>query len=1055
MTHQQSTNTPPSLANALAGLKMRSIGPAFMGGRIADLAIHPSAPSTWYLAVGSGGVWKTTNAGTTWKPIFDDQKSFSIGCVTVDPNHPDVVWVGTGEAVSGRHVAWGDGVYRSLNGGATWDHMGLVRSEHIADILVDSRDSNTVYVAAEGPLWSSGGDRGVYKTIDGGDTWDNVLQIDRDTGVTSLVFAPDDPDTLYAAAYQRRRRVWSFLGGGPGSGIYKTANGGDSWRQITQGLPEGQMGKIGLAVTAAAPNTVYATVEADKQARGFYRSTDRGESWVKRNDYISGGTGPHYYQEIFASPTNADRVYQVDVFVHWTPDGGKTIERLETGKTKHADNHLVWIDPHDGDHLLVGADAGLYETFDHGESFRHVPNLPIAQFYRLAVDNTEPFYNILGGAQDLGTLFGPARTTGVEGVRSQDWTVTLGADGYHVAFDPDEPEICYMEWQNGNVMRMDRRTMELQDIQPQGAVGDDPERWNWDCPIVISPHHASTIYVASQRVWRSDDRGDSWTPISGDLTRNLNRYELPAASRDDGGVVQSVDALWDHMAMSMYSTITHLSESPLTPGVIMAGTDDGMIHVTNDGGSSWSPATALPDFPEDGFINNVKASQHDEQVFFVAADAHKNGDYTPYLFTTTDRGSTWRSIAGDLPDDTIVWSVEQDHVDPNLLFVGAEYGVYVSLDGGEHWHQVAGTPPIPFRDIVLHRRDEDLVGATFGRGFYVLDDYTVLRHMHSDTLDTDAALFPVRDPWWYVPHQTAQSEGQVTLGSTAFAAKNPDCGACFTYLLGQDVLSLKKQRRQREKAAVDDQNDVAWPGWEALRLEEITTDPRVFLVVLDDQGNTVRRIAAETEAGLHRTTWDLRLPAPGPAKLDKPGFREPWQSEPKGPLVAPGTYSVQLVRVDADGSSPLGEPQEFFVKPTPEIALQPDLADAAAFNRQVWQLQHDILVAEKELTKTRTRIKERRAELAVSPSSTADQTSQLESAHDALERIAVALTGDPVRDRLHEAQTPSIKSLIDRVSGHLWETTQSPTQAQRTMLERATSEFETYQASITRIDISR
>lgn len=1053
MTDDQSTSTTTPLAKAVSGLKMRGIGPAFMGGRIADIAIHPSEPSTWYLAVGSGGVWKTTNAGTTWKPLFDEQKSFSIGCITVDPNNPNMVWVGTGEAVSGRHVAWGDGVYRSRNGGETWENMGLSRSEHIAEILVDPRSSDTVYVAAEGPLWSGGGDRGVYKTVDGGATWQQVLQIDSDTGVTSLAFAPDDPDTLYAAAYQRRRRVWSFLGGGPGSGIYKSDDGGGAWRKITQGLPDSDMGKIGLAVTPAAPDTVYATIEADKETKGFYRSTDRGESWVKRNEYISGGTGPHYYQELFASPTDADRVYQVDVFVHWTPDGGKTIERLETGKTKHSDNHLVWIDPTDGDHLLVGADAGLYETFDHGESFRHVPNLPISQFYRVAVDNSEPFYNILGGAQDLGTLFGPARTTGVEGVRSQDWSVTLGADGYHVAFDPENPDICYMEWQNGNVMRMDRRIMELQDIQPQGAPDDEPERWNWDCPIVISPHRAATIYVASQRVWRSDDRGESWTAISGDLTRTINRYELPAAAPDEGGLVQSVDALWDHMAMSMYSTITHLSESPVTPGVLVVGTDDGLVGVTNDGGESWTTAAQLPDFPTDGFINNVKASQHDDATIFVAADAHKNGDYTPYLFTSTDQGASWRSIAGDLPDDMIIWSIEQDHVDPDLLFVGAEYGVYVSVNGGQNWHKVAGAPPISFRDIVLHRRDEDLVGATFGRGFYVLDDYTALRHLGNDLLDSEAALFPVRDAWWYVPHQTAQSEGQVTLGSTAYAAKNPDVGACFTYHLAADVLSLTKQRRKSEKAAIEDETDVDWPGWGALLTEEITSDPRLFLVVADAHGNVVRRLGAETTAGLHRTTWDMRLPAPGPAKLEKPGFREPWESDPKGPLVAPGTYSVQLVRVDADGSSALTEPEEFFVKPTPEIARQPDLADSAGFNLLVWQLQHDVLVAAKELAKLRTQVKERRVELVDAPASTPEELATLETAHDALERLAIALVGDPVRSRLHEAQRPSITSLAERIAGHLWETTQSPTAAQRDMFDRATREFDAYRAAFDEIVI--
>jgi hypothetical protein len=487
--------------------------------------------------------------------------------------------------------------------------------------------------------------------------------------------------------------------------------------------------------------------------------------------------------------------------------------------------------------------------------------------------------------------------------------------------------------------------------------------------------------------------------------------------------------------------------------VLVAGSDDGLVHVTNNGGASWRSSGALPDFPGNGFVNNVKASQHDDAVIFVAADAHKNGDYTPYLFASSDQGATWQSIAGDLPEDTIVWSIEQDHVDPDLLFIGAEYGVHVSVNGGQNWHKLAGAPPISFRDIALHRQSEDLIGATFGRGFYVLDDYTALRHLNDDTLQAEAALLPVRDAWWYVPHQTAQSEGQVTLGSTAFAAKNPDAGACFTYHLSTEVLSAKKQRHEQEKAALNNLSDITWPGWDVLWDEHNTTDPRVLLVVLDAHGQTVRRLAAETKPGLHRLTWDLRLPAPDPVQLEQPDFKEPWESEPKGPLVAPGTYSVQIVRIDATGSTSLTEPQPFFVKPTPAVAAQPDLAESAAFNHQVWQLHHAVLHATKGLGDTRKQIKEQRAELAVSPSSTAEQLVALEATHAAIEQHAMALLGDPAREKLHEAQSPSIKGLVERIAGHLWDTTQAPTAAQRTMLERASSEFDAYLAAVEVVDI--
>ncbi|HNP97051.1 MAG TPA: glycosyl hydrolase, partial [Cyclobacteriaceae bacterium] len=499
-------------ADAAKGLKLRSIGPALMGGRIADIAVNPKDKTNWYVAVGSGGVWKTTNAGTTWKAVFENQSSYSIGSVAIDPNQPNVVWVGTGENVSGRHVGWGDGIYKSLDAGQTWQRMGLEKSEHIGKILIDPRNSNVVLVAAEGPLWSAGGDRGLYKTTDGGKTWKLALKIDENTGVTDIEFDPSTPDVVYAAAYQRRRHTWSLMAGGPQSGIYKSTDNGDTWRQVKTGLPSGDMGKIGLAVTAANPNLVFATIEADEKNRGFYRSTDKGESWEKRNSYISGGTGPHYYQEIEASQTNPDLIYQMDVFLHVTRDGGKSFDYLGTGREKHSDNHAMWIDRDNGQHMLAGTDAGLYESFDEGTTWRHFENLPVSQFYKLALDNTLPFYNVVAGAQDLGTLIGPSRTMNIEGVRNQDWYVPLGADGYDVAFDPKDPNIVYMEIQEGNLVRLDRATEEVISIKPQPEPNDPPERFNWDSPIIVSPHNNKTLYYGSQRLWRSNDQGNSWTP---------------------------------------------------------------------------------------------------------------------------------------------------------------------------------------------------------------------------------------------------------------------------------------------------------------------------------------------------------------------------------------------------------------------------------------------------------------------------------------------------------------------------------------------------------------
>ena len=759
-----------SVADALSGLSLREIGPAVAGGRIADIEVNPADPSVWYVAVGSGGVWKTTNAGVTWTPVFDDQPSYSIGDLALDPANPEVVWAGTGENVSGRHVAWGSGLYRSRDGGGSWQQVGLADSEHIGKILIHPDDGNTVLVAAEGPLWSAGGERGVYRTRDGGASWQQVLALDEHTGVTDLEFAPGNPDVVYAAAFQRRRHIWGYMAGGPSSGIFKSTDGGESWREVTRGLPSGDMGKIGLAVTPADPDIVYATIEAGDEERGFYRSTDQGESWEKRNSYISGGTGPHYYQEIEASPTDADLVIQMDVFYQITRDGGATFATLGTGREKHSDNHALWFDPDDTRHMLAGTDAGLYETFDEGETWRHFPNMPISQFYKVAISNREPFFEILGGAQDLGTLWGPSRTTHVEGVRNSDWYFPMGADGYGVQFDPSDPDILYLMTQVGNLYRVDRRSDEAIQIQPQPEVGDPPERWNWDSPILVSPHSTSRLYFASQRLWRSEDRGDSWTTISGDLTTDTNRYELPFMGR-----VWELDALHDNGAMSMYATITSISESPVQEDALYVGTDDGLIHFSPDGGGSWSGAAALPGVPERSFINDVEASQHDAATVFAVADAHKTGDYSPYIFRSDDNGRSWSSISGDLEDGTIAWAIQQDHENANLLFLAAEWGLYFSPNGGANWHRLPGAPTIAFRDLKLHRRDQDVVGATFGRGFYVLDDYSPLREIAGGALEAEdgAGVWPVRDAWWYIPSVPNQAPGRPTLGTDAYSAPNP------------------------------------------------------------------------------------------------------------------------------------------------------------------------------------------------------------------------------------------------------------------------------------------
>jgi photosystem II stability/assembly factor-like uncharacterized protein len=875
----------------------------------------------------------------------------------------------------------------------------------------------------------------VYRTADGGATWSPVLQIDEHTGVTDLEFDPSNPDIVYAAAYQRRRHVWGFLAGGPGSGVWKSTDNGETWRKVTSGLPKEDMGKIGLAVTPADPSVVYATIEArGAGARGFYRSRDRGESWTRRNGYISGGTGPHYYQEIEASPSNADLVYQMDVFLQVTRDGGATFSRLETAHDKHSDNHALWIDSADGRHLIVGTDGGLYESFDDGANWRHFPNLPISQFYKVALNNREPFYDVLGGAQDLGTLHGPARTMNRDGIRNQDWYVPMGADGYGVAFDPRDPDLMYLMWQEGNLYRKHRRDEEAIVIKPQAAPGDPPTRWNWDSPLLISPHNPDRIYFGSERLWRSDDRGSSWTPISGDLTLGQNRYEQKFLGR-----TWSVDALHDTGAMSKYATTTAIAESPLQADTLVVGTDDGLVQISSDGGQRWTRAAPLPGLPPLSFVNDVEASLHDARTVYVVADAHKIGDFAPYVFASTDLGRTWRSIAGDLPKGTIVWTLQQDHVRPDLLFVGTEFGIYWTPNGGGTWHRLkGGVPTIPFRDLKIHRRDGDLVGATFGRGFYVLDDYSPLRVLASGAGTTETALFPVRDAWWYVPHQVAQAPGRPELGTDDFTAANPPFGALLTYYVKEAPTTSKQARQAEEKTLREKGADVAFPGFDRLFAESVESGPKVLLAIADSDGRAVRLLEGPAKAGLHRVAWDLRGPSPEPVELEPPSFRPPWAEPGKGPLVAPGRYTATLLIVSASGVQSVGQPQSFEVKAVDNLTPGTDVKAVAAFQQEVANLRRRTAGVAEELNRARDRLRRMRAALLTAPRAEAALFARLDAADKAVAELGRRLEGDLVRQRLNESDAPSIAGRVSAAMA-VFDTRQTPTATQRRDVEIATS----------------
>jgi len=1034
----------PSLftEKTFAGLKLRNIGPAFMSGRIADIAIHPRDYSVWYVAVGSGGVWKTTNAGTTWKPIFDDQPSYSIGCVTIAPNNPQIIWIGTGENIGGRHVGYGDGIYRSRDGGATWEQFGLQASHHISKIIVHPENSDIIWAAVQGPLWSKGGDRGLYKSTDGGSHWKKVLGDDVWVGVTDIVMDPRDPDWLIAATWQRHRNVAAYMGGGPGSGIHCSTDGGDSWEKLTQGLPEANLGKIGLAISTQKPDLIYAVIELDRRTGGLYKSTDRGASWVKQSEAVSGATGPHYYQELYASPHHFDRLYLVDASMQVSEDGGKTFRRMNN-EHKHGDDHAIAFRPDDPDYIMVGSDGGLYESFDQEKTWRYFPNLPVTQFYKVAVDDAEPFYTVYGGTQDNNTQGGPSRTDNVNGIRNSDWFITLFADGHQPATEPGNPDIMYSEWQQGNLVRVDRTNGEIVYIQPQPEVDEPYERFNWDAPILVSPHSPTRLYFASQRVWRSDNRGDSWIPVSKDLTRNEERITLPIMEK-----TWSWDSPWDISAMSNYNTITSLAESPQQEGLIYAGTDDGLIQITEDGGQHWRTLEAgrLPGVPETAFINDIKADLYDENTAYIVLDNHKFGDLNPYLLKSTNRGKSWRSIKGNFPDRTLVWRLVQDHVKPELLFVAAEFGIYFTVDGGSRWTRLTGgVPTISFRDLVIQRRENDLVGASFGRGFFIFDDYSALRSVSETQLKQEATLFPTRKAWWYVEQTPLGGSGKGSQGASYFTAPNPPFGAVFTYYLEEDLKTKETLRQEKEKALIAQNEDVSFPGWETVESERRQEKPMIWLTVKDGNGNTIRRLQGSVKMGFHRVAWDLRFPATYAI-----GDRDEERGEaPTGVMAAPGEYWVTLSKQVDGVNTDLSEPLSFTVQRMRKGALEgAEPAAVAAFWQEIAQLQRMTTAASQTLSKAVQKVDLLKKALSRTPTAPGNLDKELHDLREALLALAERLNGNRSKSQVGEKDNPTIGSRLNVAVQGTMNATYGPTPTHKRSLEIAKNQFREFKTAL-------
>ena len=1020
---------------SLGGLKFRNVGPALTSGRIADFAVNPNDSRHYIVATASGGVWKTTNGGVTYTPVFDGQGSYSIGCVTMQDSDPNVVWVGTGENNNQRSVAYGDGVYKSVDGGNSWSHMGLKNSEHIGRIIIDPRDPNTVFVAAIGPLWSAGGDRGVYKTTDGGKNWRAVLSIDEHTGVNDVVMDPSNPDVLYAAAFQRRRHVFTYISGGPGSAIYKSTDGGETWDKASAGLPSVDLGRIGLAVTAAKPDYVYAIVEAAQGKGGIFRTENGGINWEKRGSYSTSG---NYYQEIIADPVDAEKLYIMDTWMRVSTDGGKS-QSVVGEDTKHVDNHCMWIDPAQTSHWLVGCDGGIYETWDAAKTWHFKPNLPVTQFYKVAVDNDKPFYNIYGGTQDNFSLGGPSRTASGNGISNEEWFITHGGDGFESQIDPGNPDIVYSQSQYGFLVRYDRRTGEEVGIQPKPGKDEDAFRFNWDAPLAVSKHKEGRVYFAANKLFRTDDRGDSWETISPDLTAQIDRNKLKVMGR-----VWGIDAVAKHGGTSPFGTIVAFSESPINENLLFVGTDDGLIQITEDGGDTWRKVSGISGVPSMTYVNALYASQHDENVVYACFNHHKYGDFKPYIYKSSDKGRTWTSISGNLPERGSTYAIEEDHIDPKLLFVGTEFGVFFSNRGGNAWVQLkAGLPTIAVRDIDIQREWNDLVLGTFGRGFYVLDDYSALRATSDAALSKEAAVYPVRDAHLYVQRFPLGLPGKSFQGDSYYLGDNLGSVAEFTYFVKEGVQTLKEERQKKEAEQLKEGKDIYNPSYEALKAEREQTDPYLLFTIKNAQGEVVRQLtAAASGTGIQRMQWDLRYASQNPISFRAPSFYNPFAGSDEGTLVEPGTYTVTMSRSVNGELSQLAEPVSFEVKPLAPGTLPVDNPVAkAVFMEEVNDLYRSIQGVSNSLVENSGHLKYYREAAKRIGDDYPGLLDEIDAIETKINDLLHTLNGDPVKTTLDIDQPMPVSSRVGYVVYESFASTANPTETHKEQIAIARELF--------------
>lgn len=997
------------------GLKLRNLGPGKTSGRITDVAIHPQNKNIRYVAVASGGVWKTTNLGTTWTPIFDNEGSYSIGTVVIDEKDPNVIWVGTGENNAQRSVSRGDGVYKSNDAGKSWQNTGLKTSEHIGKIVIHPSNSDIVFVAAQGSVWQAGGDRGLYKTSDGGNSWERILHISDDTGISDVIVDPRNPDIIIATSYQRRRHFGILVAGGPEGGGFKSTDGGKNWNKLDNGFPQGDLGRIGIARSPQQPDVLYAIVAGTDRSSGIYRSSNNGNSWTMMNNYKI--IDAQYYMEIFPDPHQFDRIYIVDMMTKVSDDGGKTLEAINH-RYLHVDNHDIAFDKEDPNYLLIAGDGGIYESWDHGANWRFTSNIPISQFYRVGVDNDTPFYNVYGGTQDNNTIGGPSRTINQRGINNSDWYITNGGDGFQTRVDPTNPDIVYSMSQYAGIVRYDRKSGERVDIQPQPKADAAPYRWNWDAPLLISNHDNKTLYLAANKLFKSTDRGNSWQEISEDLTQQIDRNKMEVMGR-----VWGIDAIFKNVWTSPYGTIVALDESPLKQGLLYAGTDDGLIQITEDDGQTWRKITGIPGVPKLAYLSDIHASPHNESTVFAVFNYHKYGDYKPYFFRSDDKGGSWKNISSNIPEGDFGWAILQDHKAENLLFAGTEYGMYFSLDGGNQWIKFkSGIPTIAIRDLEIQKREDDLVAASFGRGFYVLDDYSLLRNISTESLKSDAQLFAVKDTWQYLE----DNPDGYSLGAEFFSSPNPMYGAVFTYYLKEGSSTLLKKRQKAEASKVTAGQPVSYPKWEEFTNEKLEEKPSVMFTIKDGAGNFVARVSAPDRRGINRVSWNLRYAT---------------TRGNNGPLVVPGTYSVIMSRLVNGTWSELELKQSFEVKSLNNSTLPANKPSKLKdFQLKVVALEQSIRNANTLLSSSIEEMTSVKNQL-ISLSSNSMDIEKVEELRQKLLLLEISLNGnDYIVDKM-ELIPPSIRRRVRRARGHSWSSTSDITATHVESFEIASLEY--------------